>query len=355
MPLSVTNPSSGWYKAIVPLLLVIILLQWGLMSYLLVRHDATHHQPTLTSNEMIPHPSRPAPQFTNSSLSTTTKLENPRGVMVTVIFKAPKWFHLRYTMMLHNALVNSPDDWAMQLFLNKDWINANMIDYHPGFLRLLAHPRVHTTILPDELAKGKPKGVPLSRWFWESMLADHVFLFSGNGAFCGNYKADMDLWTTFPELDFVGAPTHLHGGMGGDGGTHSFRNRHTMLQALDYLHQKERQLDHAEHSVFLETLLEMNKKNLANFRIATVEQTQAFGGVYNLSSADALERLPLVVAGTQARLQWEERESLLKHCPEIRMIFPSMHEPACFGAHPDPETCKASICALQDEIPAWGC
>jgi hypothetical protein len=98
----------------------------------------------------------------------------------------------------------------------------------------------------------------------------------------------------------------------------------------------------------------MNKQGLANFSIATKEQTHMFGGVYNLADDNGVIQIPLVMGGIQPHLTWKERDSLLKHCPELKMIYPSMHEPACFGAHPDPETCRKSICAL-GEVPKHGC
>ena len=155
-------------------------------------------------------------------------------------------------------------------------------------------------------------------------------------------------------IDYCGAPWHQ--GSGGDGGTHSFRNRHAFLQVLEYAaeHNKVFTGGSTEYAYFLQLMKEMNQANVSNFRIATEDQTHDFGGVYNLSNATGLLRLPLVVSGTQARLQWDERESLLKHCPEVKMIFPSLHEPACFGAHPVAETCQSTICAL-GQIPKQGC
>ena len=88
----------------------------------------------------------------------------------------------------------------------------------------------------------------------------------------------------------------------------------------------------------------------------TPDQTLAFGGVQQISSDNkVLNRVPYVAAGTFANLAWDERETLLKHCPEIKTIFPSLHEPSCFGAHPKPDTCRQSICALQENLPSSGC
>ena len=110
--------------------------------------------------------------------------------------------------------------------------------------------------------------------------------------------------------------------------------------------------------------------NTMLFRLASVEQTIQFGGVLNLSTnsststrnittpdttATRLHHLPIVVSGTLPNLSYEERDTLLKHCPELKIIFPTLHEPSCFGAHPKPKQCKASICALQDIIPSHGC
>jgi hypothetical protein len=84
-------------------------------------------------------------------------------------------------------------------------------------------------------------------------------------------------------------------------------------------------------------------------RIADVATTYAFGGVSDP------EFCPFVVSGTQASLNWTSRDALLAVCPELKVIFPSLHEPSCFGAHPDGDKCKATICALQDKLPLSGC
>lgn len=156
-------------------------------------------------------------------------------------------------------------------------------------------------------------------------------------------------------LDYCGAPWNTHYGVGGDGGSHSFRNRKAMLKVLEHAAKERLTANGSEYEFFVKTMLQMNQKDASKFAVATKEQTFALAGVTGLSSEAGLERMPLVVAGTQARLSWEERDSLLKHCPEVKTIFPSLHEPACFGAHPKADVCKASICALQDVIPHQGC
>jgi hypothetical protein len=188
------------------------------------------------------------------------------------------------------------------------------------------------------------------------MAADHVVLFSGNGAFCAHHD-HMQWERLVQDLDYCGVPWLSHDGIGGDGGSHSYRYRPAMIQVLDYAEAHHLSVKSTEFVFFIDTMMRMNKEdpNQYHFRIASKDQTHDFGGVYNLSSAAGLQRLPIVVSGTQAKMEWNDRNSLLTHCPELKMIFPSMHEPACFGAHPNGAVCKKSICALQDVIPPQGC
>ena len=307
-------------------------------------------------------------------------LSSVAGVFATVIFRAPKWFHLRYLNMIHNAIINLPlavfnnsrhsstndgDVWKVQLFLNKQWADDNLLHWHPGLQRLVQgkDPRVIVTPLPVALTHGKPKEVLFSKWFWESMAADRVVVFSGNGAFCGNQPANS-AWNELLQLDYCGAPSHNHHGVGGDGSSHSIRNRNAMLRVIDYAataaqqqkQPQQPQLTLRDERNFVDLMIRINQEHPGTFRLATPEQTLQFGGVHNLSDpALGLVRLPLAVAGTQSQLTYEERDSLLKHCPELKTIFPSLHEPSCFGAHPNAAKCKATICALQDNIPGHGC
>ena len=44
------------------------------------------------------------------------------------------------------------------------------------------------------------------------------------------------------------------------------------------------------------------------------------------------------------------RETFLSYCLELKTIFPSLHDPGCFGAKPDPNKCAVSICALRGTV-----
>ena len=97
------------------------------------------------------------------------------------------------------------------------------------------------------------------------------------------------------------------------------------------------------------------------YKVADIETTKIFGGVSTMiDSVDNTKEIidghpPMVVSGTMANLNWSARDNLLQICPELKVIFPSLHEPNCFGAHPNGEKCRATICALQEKIPGHGC
>jgi hypothetical protein len=377
-------------NAITYFLVVVIAVQWLLFSALLQQQQQQQVAPQqqleilCDDTKAVTASTRtiqPPPQQQSVAVAG---VQGRNGVFATVIFRAPKWMHLRYTLMIHNALANLPPGWTLQLFLNRPWVDQEFLPWHPGFQRLLqfsdddrAAARLVVTDLPANLTSSgtKPKHILLSPWFYNSLVADTVLLFSANGAFCGNHLEERP-GATLDELqrttDFCGAPVNHHHQQqrGGDGGTHSLRNRRAVLRALDYAQRKKIEMtaSETEYVYITRLFLTMNKLGLANFTLATMEQTHQFAGVYNLSSPSSssdkknnittnagLQRLPLVVSGTLAHLSWEERDSVLKHCPEAKMIFPSLHEPACFGAHPNGGKCQATICALQTDIPRQGC
>jgi hypothetical protein len=356
----------SFFASPTPYLLTIILAQWALVSYLLGKNSfddqlsaGMESEARACRTSLLPSVEKMAGVNTKNDLvdpednkhGASAFSDPPHGVFVTVVFKAPKWFHLRYVSMLHNALSNLPQEWKLQIFLNQPWVEENLPSYHPGWNRVLSDPRVLTTTLPDYLLKKKPKYIYQDPWFWHSMNSDRVFLFSGNGAFCGNTRYNFD-W--LEGLDYVGS--HSSRGVGGDGSTHSYRNRTSMLAVLDYAALNNLNVDSStEYEFFVSTMVTMNKAGSSRFRLASREETYMFGGATNLTDETGLRHLPLIVSGTLAKLSFEERDNVLKHCPEIKLIFPSLHEPACFGAHPNAEKCRNSICALQEIVPSHGC
>jgi hypothetical protein len=203
--------------------------------------------------------------------------------------------------------------------------------------------RILLTPLPEYLTKQKPKQIMKSPWLWESVVAEHVLVISGNEALCANTPSRL---LDFTDYDFVGIPSKQRGGGGGDGSTHSMRRKSRMLEILrDHPPTPKEEADDADWVYFMRYML----RNETRYHLAPSEVQEQFGG------AASSGRPSLVVSGTLAHLNWTAREAFLQTCPELKIIFPSLHEPACFGAHPNGTKCKATICALRDKIPGPGC
>jgi hypothetical protein len=299
----------------------------------------------------------------NNNNNNNNDIAKYDGVAVTLMLRAPKWFHRRYTAMIHNVFANIPPSWPIQIFSNEEWMIKDVLPVHPGLQLLRSHPRIIWTPLPKELSyhRTKPKEVMKSLWVWDRVVAENVFVFSGNGAVCGNTQASIQ---QFVRYDFVGVPWGQFYGIGGDGSTHSFRHRSAMIQVLTDHPPLGREMDLTDNQYFVKHMVAEEGKGTdggsdnekggggngsSRYRLADRATTYAFGGIVDPESC------PFVVSGTQASLNWTVRDALLGVCPELKIIFPSLHEPACFGAHPNGEKCKSSICALQDSIPSHGC
>jgi hypothetical protein len=368
-----SKASSFWRCAALSLTLVVI-LQWILFLIVLnhrnsdVPQDLIALQPQPPKKGITPIHIQSSPQTSTRSGDHTKAAKSYKGAAVTVMLRAPKWFHRRYTVMLHNVLSNLPsDEWVVQIFANMDWLERDVLPLHPGLKRLIYNQTIHSsriivTPLPPELTshKTKPKMIMKSKWLWESVVAETVLVFSGNGALCANSVEHWDSLLVDNDndknnsYDWIGVPWGRFGGQGGDGSTHSLRKKSAMLSILQNYPDTG---DDVDSHYFVKHLL----KDSETYRVAPPAVTQQFGGVVVLHTAENENEnvqvlTPLVVSGTLGRLNWTDRESLLNVCPEIKGIFPSLHEPACFGAHPDPVKCRATICALRlDRIPGKSC
>jgi hypothetical protein len=365
-------------------LLILVLVQWGLLTFLII---SQYHQ----WDSFQTYRKNSATQRDQEALSSQSEGNNGRmpktsegeqniraineftGVASTIMLNSPKWFQRRYCAMVSNILVNLPPDWAVQIFYVPSGQSQFGLDINPGVTRLvMTYPeRIFLTELSPALVK--QYGVRKSKssfwssaWMWEHMLADRVFVFSGNGALCTNSKKlsfldgstptraktkshglSMQLSLSssamqlFETVDYIGTPWRLQWGKGGDGSI-SYRNRTVMLEAIRY---KENESKEREDSYFVKTILEMNTKLGSSFRLASKEQTEIFGGTSDFTEETGP---PLVIGGTLGRLEHNVREEILAHCPELKLIFPVLHNPNCFGAKPSGEECAKHICALQD-------
>lgn len=337
-------------------LLVIIVVQWVLFTIVLYNN---HFQMDVAASDRYfpPLPVRsaqPIPVLQPNCPQKVDSQEKWLGVAATLALRAPKWFHRRYTAMLYNVLDNTPDTWAVQVFIHPEWWNNEILRLHRGMYKLLQNPRVIVTKLPKQFWKHKPKQILMQNWFWEQMAANHVFLFSGNGVMCSHSGVSIDM---FSEIDFCGVPAN---GLGGDGSIHSLRNRRAMLDAIAY--GKPDMDIGSESSFFTSTLVQMNKDTPGKYRLASKNETILFGGGAHMISDGKDVRTnfeqygpSLVMSGTGMNLAWDVRDALLQICPEWKLIFPSLHEPNCFGASPVADKCAASICALKPDRPKQGC
>lgn len=265
------------------------------------------------------------------------------GVGVTLMWFAPKWFHRRYTFMVQNAMANLPSTWAIQLVINAPWMERDVFPLHSGLQTLLRsttysnethynyQPRpgarlLWTPLPPEFTAKPRkqtrPKDIMKSTIFWNSLVAEHVVMFSGNGAFCANGGeaaggGSGNAWDALKVYDYVGTPWNQYHGKGGDGETHSVRKKSTMLSILEAHPPKDEKDDLPDHRYFAKYLLQNDSGNDDKYKVADAATTQVLGGI-------APDKAPLVVSGTQSQLDFAARENLLFVCPEVKVIFPSL-------------------------------
>jgi hypothetical protein len=248
-------------------------------------------------------------------------------------------------------MMNTPKTWAIQLFVNKEWFEDELLSYHRGLKRLIEsnHSRIIITPLPDDLKSLKPKNILPNKWFWEHVVAERILLFHGDGALCSNTK---HTWADFDEYAYVGVPWGAFDGQGGQGTEFSLRSKSAMLAALDFTPYKGGQ----EDKYFVSTLLDYNKKKGKDvYKIATRQVSEWFAGTQDIvGEGNTLKEDetygPMLIAGTQGHLNDETRNWVLGACPELKAVFPVMHNPHCFGARPNAEECSFAITGIRPAV-----
>lgn len=310
-----------------------------------------------------------------------------------------RWFQNRYSMLITNVHSILPDNWAVQIIYNPEKKMAMEAVNYPGVQRHVSRGHVTLTPLPKALTKLKKKDLMTSLWFWNSLLADKgnfylfvlnsknvffvviVLIFGGGTVFCSNSLFDLNHFSS--RFDYVGSPWNQHKGMGGDGGL-SIRNRQLMLEII------KQTIDGAETRNSLFEELKKRFKNLAisrpandlqlqvgvtgvdedvyfvfglillqrqghSIRIASKEETDAFAmndvratlqqpQQSSLQANQNTESPPFGAQGTLASLPDAVRVRYLEWCPEMKLFFPILHNPGCFGANPNPLACFGFLC-----------
>ncbi len=274
------------------------------------------------------------------------------GVAVAVLLHSPKWFQRRYTMMVQNVYNNIPANWKIQIFYVPYGGSQVGFDINRGLQRMAAEGKIVLSQIPEALFKRKKKRIQLmtDEWTWDAMLADKVFVFGGNGVVCSN--SPLNFTTLSNQFDYIGAPWGMFKGRGGEGGM-SFRNRNMMKAAIRYATEQAGNDTEAymrwgqEDHFFVKTLVEMERAGAVpegTLRLAGPADTKVYGAI-----GKTAEETALVASGTLPGLDDAGREAFIQLCPEVKMFYPSLHNPNCFGAKVYKEACAKSICALNKE------
>lgn len=295
-----------------------------------------------------------------SSSSITNSHFKYEGVAMTLLLDSPKWFQRRYSVMVANILTNLPATWAVQIFYSGSGQSKSGIDINPGLSRMIEQGRVILTTIPQEVLSRKKKKILLmtDKWIWNNVVAEKVLVFGGNSAICANSKLTI---LDFLEWDWVGSPWYnlkkrgQDYGPGGEGGI-SLRTRQAMIDVIDFelsnipegkKAEKELTFGQEDH-FFVSRLIMMNDRQFfmngrtTDYKIAPPEVTKLFSAAGNYANETVF-----AASMTLPGVTFETRDTFLSYCPELKVIFPSLHDPACFGAKPEPDKCALSICALR--------
>jgi hypothetical protein len=93
-----------------------------------------------------------------------------------------------------------------------------------------------------------------------------------------------------------------------------------------------------EDIAFIKGLRALEKGGIG-VKVASLQDTHLFGMSGSVASGG-----PLGATGVLAGLNDSSRQKYLDYCPELKMLFPSLHSPHCFGAEPDPLECLKFLC-----------
>ena len=354
----------GTKEAFLNFLLLVVCLQFLGILHLMSTKDAIADVHEVRASPMpmpMQSPSVPLPlprNFTSSLaeptsvvLATDVTLD---GVAAVLLLHAPNWFQRRYSIMVQNVLSNLPSgqNWKVQIFYVRQGQSLAGIESNRGLGRLVASGKVVLTPIPEDISARYKKRVHLmqSAWLWRSMLAEKVFVFGGNAVVCSNSRRTL---TDFADFAYIGSPWSAYGGEGGDGGV-SIRSRQLMLKVISYEEQQQKQRgsgisalpEGQEDNFFVSRIVKMRKEGILSsfdsYRIATRNDTLRFSAIGSFAHEDVL-----VASGTLPGLSDAEREKFTQICPEIKVLYPSIHSPFCFGAKVDSDKCALSICATK--------
>ena len=263
----------------------------------------------------------------------------------------------------------------MQLFHKGGDAVARALAANAGLRRLVATGRVMLTQAPPELGRVTRGELYTSRWLWGAAAAERVLVFGHGGAFCANSPDTLGAVLDAGEAAAAAGGATSGAVLGTPDGALLYARRGVVLRALDrelarrdaaaapgdappaepealrYLRKA-----HNPMSWLMHTL----RKDAASLGVApappALERRLAVAGNdWTVERAQNVSGLPLAITGTMAGLSGEARGALIERCPEIKMIFPSLADPNCFGAPStlNKEACYAGLCVTNPPPP--GC
>ena len=265
------------------------------------------------------------------------------GVAVTLWLGSPKWFQNRYSMML--ALVHAwlPPKWKIQVFYHPNNRMALQAINFIGVRKLVDKGAVLLTPLPEDLLKKKRKDILLSTWLWENIHAgaERVVTFGGTSVFCGNSPSKIEGFAQ--QFDYIGGPWSAFDGLGGDAGL-TYRNRSFMLATSVGLAQetglsrRDTGREDTEIASYWNDFLVMNRS--IPFRLAR----RAHSNRWAMGDLNDATNFPFGAIGTLGALNEKQRIEAIDYCPELKLFYPVLSHPSCFGAAPKPLDCFKALC-----------
>ena len=253
-------------------------------------------------------------------------------------------------MMINNVLNNLPANWALQIFYTGEGQSLLGITRNTGLQRLVDKGIVKLVVIPRNiLKKYKMRKIymMLDPWIWENIPTNKVLIFGGNSVLCSNSPYNISYFSSY---DYIGTPWSDFKGLGGSGEI-SIRSKSLMLNIIKSEYNKLSDIEKSteywlkwgrEDSFFVSRIKRLLENgNINNIKVASKDATLRYGASY-----DRFNHTVLAVSGTLPGLSFEDRDLFLTFCPELKMIFPSLHDPNCFGAKPDGEKCALTLCAL---------
>ncbi len=186
------------------------------------------------------------------------------------------------------------------------------------------------TEVPESWKKRTRSEIYLSTYFWgEAISAPRVLMFGHGGVLCHNSPHTLDEF-----LSFDVCSSH-------DGGFVLFKREAVLSWLRGAL---------APGHFFLQKIhgpipyLLGQIRKLSGIRVAPQTVVDRFS--QNPRNNTATEAIPWSISGTLPELGAVARRAAIEQCPEIKMVFPALDSPACFGASStlDKDACVASLC-----------